>query len=153
MQFELSQNVGPVLARLIEDSEAAYGLSRSTFARGVEGKVYVRVAKRVLPSAPGELTDVLDLSTIVVEPQMRGKGVFTEVLVEMEKAAAISGRALFIESVLDPYLLMTLPSKGYRPTQGNEGETGSCFYRSHADLAAQWAPAAAPKKTRGFGPR
>jgi len=149
MLFELSKNVRPGLEKLIKDSESNHGLSRSVFVYGEEGKVYVRVAKRLLPSAPGELTDVLDLSTIIVEPEMRGKGVFTEVLVEMEKAAAASGRALFIESVLDPYLLMTLPSKGYKPTQGHEGETGSCFYRSHADLAAQWAPS----KPRGFGPR
>ncbi len=137
MAFDLVSKVCPSLDAITEQSDAMHGFARAEWVRGREGKVFVRVNRRVLTPSPLELAPVFELANIEVKAHHRGKGVFNAVLAAMEQHAAAQGRAMFIESVLDPHLLRVLPQKGYAMV----GEPASSnFYKSHADLVAQYPP-------------
>lgn len=73
-------------------------------------RAYIRKAKHVIE---GALTNTLDVASISVNPDARGKGVFRAWLAQAEKHANVRGLTVRVESILEPKLVPFLTHRGY----------------------------------------
>lgn len=73
-------------------------------------RVYVRKAKHIIAET---LTATLDVASISVNADSRGKGVFKAWLAKAEKLANVRGLTVRVESILEPKLLPFLTHRGY----------------------------------------
>lgn len=85
--------------------------------------LYYRITRRLID---GSMRDTIDLATIEIDEEFRGKGYFTSFLVEMEKLADKYSRVIFVESILNDSLYSFLCRRGYR-----DGDYGChmCLYK------------------------
>jgi GNAT superfamily N-acetyltransferase len=72
--------------------------------------VYVRKSVRLIGT---ETYPMLDIGSVEVEEEERGKGIFTAFLSRFEKEAKKLGRGVYIESILNPRFQKFLLTKGY----------------------------------------
>lgn len=73
-------------------------------------QVYVRRSVRMIE---GEMVPCLDISSVEVDEDMRGIGIFTGFLKRFEEAAKEMGRPVYIESILVPRFANFLRRRGY----------------------------------------
>ena len=80
-----------------------------------EGKLraYVRKSVRLLDSKSPTATPCLDIGSVEVDENHRGKNIFKQFLSKFELKAKKLNRAIYIESILNPRLTKFLLSNGY----------------------------------------
>lgn len=89
---------------------------RSHFDLDGRGRVYLRLAARVLDGA-GYRT--LDFADINVNENARMQGVFNDTLATIEAAARLLKRdCVYVESIVNPVLRPALERRGYRVCMG-----------------------------------
>lgn len=99
--------------------------ARNVWLNEPKFSVYIRRSMRYIN---GEKIPCLDLGSIEVDEEERGKGVLKAFLLKMENAAKQMNRAVFVESVLEPRLIPFLLNRGYLKYPDSSEITPS-FYR------------------------
>ena len=99
-----------------------HGQSTWIFTRTAD--VYLRVTQRLSPH--GGLIPTLDLANISVHGAPHKRGVFRQVLRAFERVGQDTGRAVFVEQVLNPILDAALIRYGYIPKEP-QGEI-QCYW-------------------------
>ncbi len=77
-------------------------------------KVYVRRSIRLLDEKSTAVTPCLDIASVEVKEDSRGKGIFTAFLKRFEVAAKNAKRAVYIESIQNPRFVKYLLRNGYK---------------------------------------
>lgn len=114
MGFSVEENldslVGEQIDELVSQHNKTRMFARSSWKHGKEGKIYLRASRRLLG---GKVLDTIDLATVELHEEFWGKGVFSQVLAQVERKAAEHGRAVFVENVLNPIIDGALRRRGY----------------------------------------
>ena len=79
-------------------------------------RIYVRRSLRMLGNnkdGENKLTPCLDVATIEVDEEKRGKGLFTLFLSRVENEAKNLHRNVYVESIQEPRLVKFLTKRGY----------------------------------------
>lgn len=80
-------------------------------------KIYVRRSNRILTARTFLETQkfypCLDIASVEVSENRRGKGIFKKFLTRVERQAKKLKRAVYVESILDPRLVDFLTRRGY----------------------------------------
>lgn len=132
--FKIIGELSTTLEGLIaQQEEGRMGFARTTWIYGKEAHVFVRATKRVLPQNNGEnaMVFTLDLASIDVMEKYQNKGVFRQVLQEVERVAALHGRSVYVESILNDILEQALPRYGYHLLPHS---LPPAFYKSSSEL-------------------
>lgn len=87
-------------------------------------RVYARKGTHLIE---GRLERCLDVASIEVEEEARGRGLFTEWLAGAERAAKKRGLVVYVENVLNPDLGLFLTRRGY--SKVGESSPDSFFKR------------------------
>ena len=119
------------LADLLEQSNRYGEIARSGWFYGDEGKVYLRVAQRALPSDRTRLTPVIDLANVELLEEYRGTGVISALFERLEQTCAATGRALYVENVFSDRLHAMLQARGYHIRE----DVSPPSYWSHPDVS------------------
>lgn len=91
--------------------------------------LYARATQRVFPGIG--LSRTIELARIEVAPRYRGKGFLKYVAKEMEDLADLTGRVVYIESIVndDLWFHFTENRTGYKPFPSNTGGWPNSLYR------------------------
>lgn len=81
---------------------------------------YLRVTKRYIN---GEQVNTLEIANVTVDEDMQGRGVFKKFLEIIEHLGKKYDRLVYIESVLNDFLIDKLPTYGYKPLPNVEPPT------------------------------
>lgn len=134
MPLALLQQVETTVDELLTETEQFHGLSRSRWAYGAEGKVFLRVNRRCLQPGSSEMMPVIELATIDIEEGHQGKGLFRKVLTCLEAKAVAAGRGVFVENTVNEILEDAMRRYGYQQREHCEPP---CFWKGPAELIAQ----------------
>lgn len=95
---------------------------------GSEGKFFLRVTKR---SNGTEIRNTIDISSVEIYEKYQNKGVFKEVLSNIEKIGLESKRDIYIENVFDEHLQKYFSKTSYQKDcrEGYE----NCFWKKHVE--------------------
>lgn len=66
-----------------------------------------------------EVIPSIDVANIEIDEEYQGKGLFKELLSEIEIKAEQLGRCVYVESVLNDMLINVLPRYGYEEVHGS----------------------------------
>ena len=87
--------------------------------------IYVRKSNRLIE---GKMTECLDLATVEVDEDERGKGIFTTFLHRFEQEAKKLNRVVFVENIMNPCLESYLVKKqGYTLIPNDSGFSPCAF--------------------------
>jgi hypothetical protein len=78
-------------------------------------QVYVRRSSRIYED---RLYNFLDIGSVEVIEEQRGRGIFTGFLKRFETEAINLQRGIYVESILEPRLIPFLKNMGYKFTYG-----------------------------------
>lgn len=93
--------------------------------------MYARATQRVFPELGFVRT--IEIARVAVSPRYRGRGFFKQVLKEVEDLADMTGRVVYIESVVNDDLHAHMSRRGgYLMTPGDFG--AASFYRRPVSL-------------------
>lgn len=81
---------------------------------------YLRVTKRYID---GEHANTLEVANVAVDEDVQGKGIFKKFLEIIEHLAKKYNRLVYIESVLNDFLIDKLPTYGYKQLPNSEPPT------------------------------
>ena len=88
--------------------------------------IYIRRSKRFIN---GEFHDCLDLASVTVDENMRGKSIFSKFLFKFEKEAKKMNRVVYLENVLEERLQNYLLNvRNYNSLNSHFGVTS--FYKN-----------------------
>lgn len=90
--------------------DLAHCRATAEWLEGEQGQLYVRITTRCVE---GVRRRCIDVATVSIGDQYQRKGVFTELLAEMERTAGHHGVPLFVENVLSNELVTFLTKRGY----------------------------------------
>jgi hypothetical protein len=89
---------------------------KNTWIGPDEVRIYVRKSKRFIE---GKMKDCLDIATISIEPGLRGKGLFGEIVKTFEELSPFE--YLMIESIVNDRLLEHIKRSGnWKPYMNSE---------------------------------
>jgi len=91
-------------------------------------RIYVRKSYRHLGGK--NLIPCFDIGNVEVSERHRGKKVFTRFLRRVEQHAKETGRAVFVESVMEPRLADFLKRFGYRVDPRTEETLAPSFWKN-----------------------
>jgi hypothetical protein len=145
MPFKVTPLLSKTLETLITEQSGKFGFAKAQWVYGKEANVYVRATRRALPQDQDMvMVPTIDLASIDVGEKYQQKGVFREVLNEVERLAALHDRFVFLESVLNEHLVEALPRYGYHLIPNS---LPPAFYKSSAELQKIFNPSVEPKKS------
>lgn len=81
-----------------------------------DGKLFIRLTNRYINN---EVIPSIDVANIEIDEEYQGKGLFKELLSEIEIKAEQLGRCVYVESVLNDMLINVLPRYGYEEVHGS----------------------------------
>ena len=93
--------------------------------RGIS--IYIRRSVRLLDPNSTTATPCLDIGSVEVDEDERGKGIFTAFLSRFEREAEKIGRAVYVESILEPRLKKFLLKQGYQLVPNSSEMSPSMF--------------------------
>lgn len=99
--------------------------------------IYVRMTSRVLGTQLGK---TLDLADITIPVNLRGRGLFSQILLEFERLAVAYDRSVYVESISSNIIQQALIKRGYL---FRDGLMGSAWKRPEC-LKAEQASAGLP---------
>ena len=128
--FSLTKNTLDALASLEHKKVCA-----NQWVYGDEGKVYVRLSRRVVDGKT--LQPAVDVATIEVDEEFQRQGVCTQLLIAAGQYAQQTNRVLFVESVITPHLITLLEKQGFEKCPHSEPPS---FYKSFPEPSLRATP-------------
>ena len=121
------------LVSLLDEAENLHGLSATTTVFCKEGELYLKAGTRPLLR---EEQRVLYIARICLDEEHRSKGLFTNLLKQAERCAAMYRYGLIVESVLNPRLEKFLLRNGFREMDFSSPPT---FFKTKHMLLGEFA--------------
>ena len=94
--------------------------------------LYYRITKRLLA---GSYHDTLEIGSVSVEPEFRGRGNFSTIILMVEDLAQRTGRAVMIESVLSDRIACLAKGRGYDEIPGETPSYYKVFGGTHEHVS------------------
>lgn len=103
-----------------------------------EIELYARMTSRVMGTTYGK---TIDLADITIPDNLRGRKLFSRILLEFERLAVQHERSVYVESIVSPIIRSALARRGYSFMDGLLGSAWKSPESLQADLeSAQASP-------------
>lgn len=102
-----------------------------------EIELYARMTTRVMGTTYGK---TIDLADITIPDNLRGRKLFSKILLEFERLAAQHERSVYVESISSPIIRSALTRRGYSFKDGLLGSAWKNPETLKADLESVQSP-------------